>query len=223
MSDTEEHESISLKLERGRGRQRSLTLSKKRRGKRRSGSEDGKLKIGNTRTVGFCSYCRPSLANRILKKRLVDIHYKADLHNAMADMKNDRCLKSSHNFLQDRIDEKQVDTYAPPYSLYSKHLEQAVYNALWHTKKKNTNAAAASATSASSSSFVKPLVNKKEEEQDEESVLTTCSSLKSFFWVNHEDADLDIECCGIIDDVSIESDASDLTESSFSSWEEGEI
>jgi hypothetical protein len=81
-SMTEEHSNETLKVERGRSRQRCLELSKKKRGKRRrSGSEDGKIKIGNTRTVGFCSYCRPSLANRIINKTLVETHFKGEMQD----------------------------------------------------------------------------------------------------------------------------------------------
>jgi hypothetical protein len=82
----EEYENERSKRERGRSRVRSLKLSKKNRNRKRSGSEDGKLKIGNTRTVGFCSWCRPSLANRILNKKSLDINFETDLDECLKDV-----------------------------------------------------------------------------------------------------------------------------------------
>lgn len=54
------------KQERGRSRERSLNLDKSRRHKRRSGSEQGRAKIGNG-FKHFCPWCKPSLAIRAYK------------------------------------------------------------------------------------------------------------------------------------------------------------
>jgi hypothetical protein len=58
----------SCKIERGRRRVRSLKMSKKNRHKRRSGSENGRAQIGNSKKGSFCSYCKPTLANSLARK-----------------------------------------------------------------------------------------------------------------------------------------------------------
>lgn len=55
------------KEERGRSRKKSLNLDKKRRGKKRSGSQQGRDKhLGNSAKYR-CSHCLPSLAIRVCK------------------------------------------------------------------------------------------------------------------------------------------------------------
>lgn len=67
------------KQERGRSRKKSLNLDKKKRGKKRSGSEQGRKKnLGNGSKCG-CSYCLPSLAIRVhktleLKKEMIQVN-----------------------------------------------------------------------------------------------------------------------------------------------------
>lgn len=56
------------KIERGRRRLRSHLKSKRNRKKRRSGSENGKVKLGNSEKGSFCSYCRPTLTNSLARK-----------------------------------------------------------------------------------------------------------------------------------------------------------
>ena len=102
----EEHENINLKRERGRERQRSLRLTKKNRRKKRSGSETGKIKIGNSRTVKFCSWCRPSLANRILNQKVLDIHFKSDVSRPYIP---DQYEEEEEDRLRDLEDEKEEE------------------------------------------------------------------------------------------------------------------
>jgi hypothetical protein len=67
------------KEERGRSRKKSLNLDKKKRGKRRSGSEQGRKKhLGNGSKCG-CSYCIPSLSIRVyntleLKQEMIKLN-----------------------------------------------------------------------------------------------------------------------------------------------------
>jgi hypothetical protein len=95
----EEHENETAKRVRGRSRARSLTLSKRNRHRKRSGSEDN-IKLGNGRTVKFCSFCRPTLAKRVTNKEFLLATFKDDLKDFKnkkgKEFKNDsrRNLKS---------------------------------------------------------------------------------------------------------------------------------
>lgn len=67
-----------IKEDRARGREKSLRLSKQKRKARRSGSEQGKHKIGNG-CGNFCTYCLPSLINSIHRKRDAKIKLKEEM------------------------------------------------------------------------------------------------------------------------------------------------
>jgi hypothetical protein len=54
-----------------RGRDRERNLKKGKGPKRRSCSEDGHIKLGNG-LKGFCTYCRPTLSNRLARKVFVN-------------------------------------------------------------------------------------------------------------------------------------------------------
>jgi hypothetical protein len=57
-----------------RGRKKYCDPTKK---KKRSGSQSGRIKIGNTEKK-FCSHCRPTLAKRLSNKRQIKDEIKKD-------------------------------------------------------------------------------------------------------------------------------------------------
>jgi hypothetical protein len=64
------------KIERGRQRLRSLKQNKDK--KRRTVSESGRLEVGNG--IGrFCSWCRPKLHNRLVKRQLDKVYLTEEL------------------------------------------------------------------------------------------------------------------------------------------------
>lgn len=73
------------KNNRGRERTKSLNLDKKKRGKKRSGSEQGRRqRLGNGSKCG-CPYCLPSLAIRVYKT--------LELKREMIQINKEYCIK----------------------------------------------------------------------------------------------------------------------------------
>lgn len=70
-----------IKLERSDRRSRSLLRSKQSRRKCRSGSEQGKHIIGNG-CGKFCSFCHPTLRNRLDNKDFVKFEAKSSTNRS---------------------------------------------------------------------------------------------------------------------------------------------
>ena len=112
-----------LKSLRGRKRVKDAN-SKNSRHRKRSGSQDGKLKLGNTRSVNFCSWCRPVLANRILNKQVVDNLFKHELNEY--NNQHTKVNKSVNNHSA----ENETDSYYTSYALDNCILSNYIHQAL---------------------------------------------------------------------------------------------
>lgn len=247
----EEHENISLKRERERGRQRSLTLNKKKRGKRRrSGSEDGKINIGNSRTIKFCSWCRPTLANRILHKKVLDTYFKSDIIHRNIPTKDDEEEEDRIDQLEEEAKEANMpfisQTLANKYhNPVDRNLERALDQAILAYSMTSLKTPAISFSSQSHS-----YTSEENDEIDQESVISLLSdsdaSSYCFLWHDEDHIDnslLETESVGVggkdrdrdmmfigkegekegphdTASVSSSSSSSDLTYGSFSSWDD---
>ena len=91
------------KYDTARGRERNKTLSRRNRHKRRSGSEQGRLKkIGNSSANKFCSHCKPTLRNSIDRRVDDKVRLQYELDEMLVELAYHKYIKTGQPIISGR-------------------------------------------------------------------------------------------------------------------------